>query len=289
MLILFLLVGCAEKGRDTVANGFFEATEIVISSQVSGVVTEFNIEEGGALKAGQYVGLVDTMDLHLQKLALSYKNQALGATKPNIGLLLKGSKEEIKHLQQELNRTKMLAKSDAITGQQIDAITSQLRIAEAKYEALLSTQGANIKSIDYQSDAGEASISQIDNSIFKSKITSPISGIVLQKFIETHEFVVPSQPLFIIADLSKMYLKAYISGEQLKDIQLNQKVRVFADLGNKESTKYDGKIVWISSKSEFTPKNIQTKDERANLVYAIKVAVVNDGKIKIGQYGEIAF
>lgn len=289
VLILCLFVGCIEQKSNSDANGFFEATEVVISSQVSGEIIDLNLEEGSSLPAGQYVGLIDTLDLHLNKLALTYQEQALSATKPNIELLLKASKEEIKHLRQEFSRMMALAKENAITSQQLDAITSQLRIAEAKYHALLSTQRASSKSLVSQSEAEMISISQIENLIQKSKLRSPISGTVLQKYIELHEFVTPGQPLFSIADLSKMYLKVYVSGDQLKDLQLGQRVKVFVDLGNKKMTEYEGKIVWISNKSEFTPKSIQTKDERANLVYAVKVVVANDGKIKIGQYGEISF
>lgn len=289
VLISWLLMGCIEQKSKSDANGFFEATEVVISSQVSGEIVDLNLEEGSSLQAEQYVGLVDTLDLHLKKLALTYKQDALNTTKPNIEVLLKVSKEEIKHLRHELSRMTALAKENAISSQQLDAITSQLKIAEAKYHALVSTQSARYKSIASQSEAEMISIYQIENLIQKSKLRSPISGTVLQKYIELHEFVIPGKPLFSIADLSKMYLKVYVSGDQLKDIQLNQRVKVFVDLGNTKKTEYEGNIVWISSKSEFTPKSIQTKDERANLVYAVKVVVLNDGKIKIGQYGEILF
>ena len=287
--ILFLLLGCGKENGDADANGFFEATEILVSSPVSGEIVDLNLEEGCTLQAGQYIGLIDTLDLHLQKRALIYKEQALRVTKPNLETLLKSSAEEIRHLRQELKRVEALVNENASTSQQLDATTSQLKVAEAKFNALRSTQGASAKSIDFQLEAGLVNISQIENLILKSKITSPISGIVLQKYIEKHEFVVPSQPLFVIADLSKMYLKAYISGDQLKDIQLNQRVKVFADYGDTNRREYEGNVIWISNKSEFTPKNIQTKDERAHLVYAVKIAVINDGKIKIGQYGEIAF
>jgi HlyD family secretion protein len=285
--VLFLLSGCGKKKGNYDASGSFEATEVLVSSQVAGQVMTLNIEEGQSLKANEEIGYVDTVQLYLKRKQLLAGMKAVDSRSYNISLQIASLKQQIEKQQTELERFRNLLKSNAATQKQVDDIQSSIDVLQRQLAAQTeSLQSAN-KSISAESMGIQAQVEQIDDMIRKSIISSPINGIVLEKYVEAGEIVGQGKALFKIADLDRIFLRAYITADQLNQLKLNREVSVFADFGKKEMKQYTGTIIWISDKAEFTPRTILTKDERANLVYAIKIAVKNDGYLKIGMYGEM--
>lgn len=287
VITLLLLTACNSNKLKYDAAGTFEATEILISGEASGVIRRFDVEEGQVIEAGKLVGVIDTTQLYLQKLQLLGNQRALRVSRPDVTKQITATREEIARLQTEKRRIENLIKGDAATGQQLDEITAQLRVAEGKLAAQMNSLQSSIGSLDEQSSTVDIQIAQIEDKLSKCRIVNPISGTVLKKYAEAHEVASPARPLYRIADLKTMYLRAYVSSDQLSKACLGQDVRVYSDYGDKERREYEGRIVWISDRAEFTPKTIQTKNERANLVYAVKIAVPNDGFLKIGMYGEV--
>ncbi|MDR2622716.1 MAG: HlyD family efflux transporter periplasmic adaptor subunit [Dysgonamonadaceae bacterium] len=287
LAVLFLLSNCGKKKGNYDASGTFEATEILVSSQVAGQVMTFGIEEGQSLKAGEPVGLVDTVQLYLKKKQLLAGMKAVDSRSYNISLQIASLKQQIEKQQTELARFGNLLKFNAATQKQVDDIQSSIDVLQRQLAAQTESLQNNNKSVSAESLSIQAQVEQIDDMIRKSIISSPIDGIVLEKYVEKGEIVGQGKALFKIADLDRIFLRAYITADQLNRLKLNQEVSVFADFGKKEMKSYPGTITWISGKAEFTPRTILTKDERANLVYAVKVAVKNDGYLKIGMYGEL--
>lgn len=283
-----VLVGCNEE-KSFDASGAFEADETIISAGAAGVIKEFNIEEGQLLEAGEQIGYVDSVQLYLKKKQLEAQIVALTGRKPNISLQLAALEEQLTTAEHEQTRMSNLVKADAATSKQLDDATAQVHVIKAQIQAQKST--LNISSQGISNDAGpmEVQIAQLNDQLEKSKIINPAAGTVLTKYAEQNEMTAPSKPLYKIADLSNIILRVYISGNQLSQVKLGQKVTVHTDNAEGGFDQTEGTISWINDKAEFTPKTIQTKDERANMVYAIKVEVPNDGKFKIGMYGEINF
>lgn len=281
------LSSCGNKRGDYDASGTFEATEVIVSSEANGKIMQFNIEEGQLLKAGEEVGCIDTLQLYLKKMQLLASGKAIASKSTDINKQIAATKEQIGKAEYERKRTENLLKENAATQKQIDDIDSQIAVLKKQLEAQISTLQRGNASITEESSAYEIQVAQLDDQLRKCHITSPICGTVLAKYAEAGELATQGKPLFKVADVQHLFLRAYITADQLSQLKLGDKVKVFSDLGKDDRREYEGTITWISDKSEFTPKTIQTRDERANLVYATKIAVKNDGYIKIGMYGEI--
>ena len=284
--ILMLTASC---GKQTTfdAQGTFEATEIVVSSEATGKILHFEAEEGTLVEAGQQVGAMDSLQLHLQRKQLIAQQSALLNSRPDIKKQMSSLREQIAKQKSELQRVENMLRDGAATQKQHDDINAHIRVLEGQLEATLSTLGKNTASINDNSASLEAQIAALDDRIAKCHIIAPTNGTVLVKYAEAGELATVGKPLMKIANLEKIYLRAYFTSDQLANIRLGDTVKVIADFGGDEQHEYEGRITWISSESEFTPKNIQTKDSRANLVYAVKIAVKNDGRLKIGLAGEV--
>ena len=286
-----LLSACSGSDGDYDASGSFEATEIIVSSESSGKIESLTLIEGQQLEKGEQVGLIDTTQLYLQKLNLIANADGVRIQQPDIAAQTASIKEQIGKLQHEKQRTANLIKANAATQKQLDDINSQIEVLQKQLSATESTLSKSSKNIEAQNVGMQILIEQIEDRLKKSVIKSPIRGTVLNKYAEEGELAGMGSPLFKVANIENMTLRVYVTNDQLKDVKLNDKVQVYVDQGDERGNKkaYEGVVTWISDKSEFTPKTIQTKNERANLVYAMKVTVRNDGYLKIGMYGEVQF
>ena len=285
--ILLLANSCNTKEVKWDATGSFEATEVIVSSQSNGIIEQFKVQEGDKLTAKEVVGYVDTTQLYLKKLQLLSSQKGTLNRKSDISKQIAATEQQIKWQKEELQRFQTLFTKNAATQKQLDDIQNQIYILQKQLEAQRSTLSNSNQSINAESSAIEIQVAQIEDQIKKSYITSPINGNVLNKYAEEGEFTAAGKPLFTVADIKNLFIRAYFTGDLLTLIKLGQEVKVYSDFGKEEQKEYSGKIVWISDKSQFTPKNIQTRDERANMVYAVKIAVKNDGYLKIGMYGEV--
>ena len=312
-----LLIACGNKEKEYDATGTFEATEVTVSAKATGELRLFNVAEGAQVENGSIVGRIDAFQLQLKKEQLETTRGQLSANKRQLASTRDANKnrqldlekqvssirQQIANAQRERQRFTELVNDGAVPRKQLDDINYQIKVLEKQLEATsdqirsnnasLKDQsagiGAQMDGIDAQAAGLEAQIRQIDDQIANTEITAPLTGIVLEKYAELGEFVTTGKPLFKMADTQNMFLRAYVTTAQLQHIKVGQTVKVFADYGDGQKKIYDGTITWISSRSEFTPKTILTDDERADLVYAMKVAVKNDGYVKIGMYGEVKF
>lgn len=284
-----ILFSCSNGNGDFDATGTFESEEIIVSSEAMGKIVKFEVEEGMNLKQDQVVGLVDTTQLHLKKKQLEWTIKSVLSKLPDIPTQLAAIQEQIATAEREKIRIENLVSSDAATTKQLDDINSQLDVLNKQYDATKSSLTITKQGLQSETLPLIAQVEQIQDQINKSIIKNPVDGTVLTRYAKQDEITSNGKALYKIADLSEMILRAYINGDQLGQIKLGQKVKVYVDKGNGEQKELEGEIYWVSSKAEFTPKTIQTKDERANLVYSIKVRVENDGYLKIGMYGEVKF
>jgi len=284
-----LLTACNQNDAAYDASGTFEANETIISAQASGTLMTFNVEEGQQIDVNQSVGYVDTIQLHLTRKQLYAQREAVLSKKPDISIQLAALEQELKAAEVDRKRTANLLKADAATPKEMDDIEAKIDIIKGNIRVLKNSLQNNTKSLTVEATPLVAQIEQIDDQIEKSKIINPVKGTVLTVYAEQYEQVSGGQALYKIADISTLTLRAYITGDQLPNVKLDQEVTVLTDDGEGGYTETRGIIYWISDKAEFTPKSIQTKDERANKVYAIKVRVENDGAYKIGMYGEVQF
>lgn len=281
-----LVVSCGNE-TEFDAQGTFEATEIVVSAEAVGKILNFEVEEGVEVIAGKMIGEIDGVQLHLQRKQLVAQQLALLNSRPDVKKQVASLKEQISKQKSELLRVENMLRDGAATQKQRDDIDAHIRVLEGQLEAALSTLVKNAASLDNSSSAMEAQIAALDDRIAKCSIASPINGTVLVKYAEAGEFATVGKPLMKVADMEKIYLRAYFTSDQLADIHLGDTVTVVADFGGDKRYDYEGRVSWIASECEFTPKTIQTKDSRANLVYAVKIAVKNDGRLKIGLAGEV--
>ena len=284
--VSLLAIACSKEAEFD-AQGTFEATEVVVSSEATGRILNFDIEEGMTIVAKQAVGTIDSLQLHLQRKQLLAQQSALLTSRPDVKKQVASLREQIVKQKSELRRVENMLSDGAATQKQKDDIEAQIKILEGQLEATLSTLSKNTSTINDNSVALEAQIAALDDRISKCRILSPVGGTVLVKYAEAGELASVGKPLMKIADLQNIYLRAYFTSDQLANIKLGDEVKVVADFGGEERYDYTGRVAWISSESEFTPKTIQTKDSRANLVYAVKIAVENDGRLKIGLAGEV--
>lgn len=287
--LLALFSACGSGAPKYDATGTFETTEVLVSAEASGRLLYFDIEEGMLLKAGEEVGVVDTVQLYLKKLQLEASIKSVEEQRPDILKQVAATKEQISAAQRERNRVANLLKVGAANQKQLDDAEDQLEVLRKQLVAQNSTLSNSHQSLTWQSSSVGIQVAQVEDQLKKCHITSPITGTVLAKYAEAGELTAMGTPLFKVADTEQMYLRAYITSEQLSQVKLGQKVTVFSDYGTDEHKQYPGVVTWISDTSEFTPKIILTKNERANLVYAVKIAVHNDGLLKIGMYGGVEF
>jgi HlyD family secretion protein len=289
IISMIALVSCSNKKNNFDASGTFEAEETIISSEAAGTIKQFDIEEGQVLKAGQQIGFIDSTQLFLKKKQLQAQITAILSKRPDVGAQVASLEEQLASAEKEQKRVSNLVKADAATTKQLDDVTSQIAVIKKQIGAQRSALGISTAGISNDAIPMQVQVEQTNDQLAKCKIVNPVNGTVLAKYAEANEMTSPGKPLYKIADLSSIFLRAYVTGNQLPDLKLNQQVKVLTDDGKGNYKETAGTITWINNKAEFTPKTIQTKDERANMVYAIKVKVINDGTFKIGMYGELKF
>lgn len=284
-----VLTACSSGEKDYDASGVFETTEVIVSAKATGEILSLNVEEGQNVKCNEMLGLIDTLQLSLHDQQLAANQSAADSKRLDANRQVASIRQQISNLQKEKKRFSDLLAANAATQKQVDDIGYQIEVLQRQLAATKEQIGSNNQSAGNQSMGIKAQRAQTEDQIRKAHITSPITGTVLTKYAEQGEYATPGRALFKVGDISRMRLRAYITAPQLTTLKVGQKVKVFADMGETESKAYEGTVEWISDKAEFTPKTIQTRDERANLVYAIKVAVKNDGMIKRGMYGDVKF
>ncbi|HNW69680.1 MAG TPA: HlyD family efflux transporter periplasmic adaptor subunit [Bacteroidales bacterium] len=285
IISMALLTACSGKKDKADAYGNFEADEIIISSEVSGRIMQLNLEEGQELKEGALVGIIDTTDYQLKKEQLTAQKNAISSRSGNIASQIEVQQQQKNNLLVDKARIEKLYKDGAATKKQLDDINGSISLVDKQIQSIKTQNG----SVADEILAVIKQIDQVSQNIRKCHLVCPVSGTVLGKYIEANELVVPGKTLYKIADLENIFLRAYVSESQLANVKTGQKVQVLIDKGNETMATYEGTVTWISSAAEFTPKIIQTKEERVNLVYAIKIKVKNDGAIKIGMPGEVRF
>lgn len=283
---LLMAASCQSK-PDYDATGIFEATTVTVSAETPGKILHMDFMEGDSLRKGEEAALIDTVLLTLQGKQTESLKVAAEATSPDIAAQLHALRAQIAHQKSEVARFARLLADGATTQKTYDDNLAQLRILEGQLQATQSTLDKNKSSIADNASSIAYQGENIAQQIARAHILSPITGTVLTKYAEAGEYATPGKPLFKIADLNGIYLRSYFTASQLANVRIGQKVTVIADFGGDEQFEYPGTVTWIAAESEFTPKSIQTKDSRANLVYSVKVAVKNDGRLKIGQYGEV--
>lgn len=286
---MLILVSCKNGNGDYDAYGIFETTEVIVSAQGTGTLLRFNVTEGQSIDPSVILGHIDTTQLHLKKVQLQANISGLKTRRTNIPVQIASLKEQVAAQKRERERFENLVKQNAANQKQLDDVNTQLAVLEKQLAAQMETFTSSNSNLTEENTAIEVQIAQIEDQIKNSVITSPIRGTILSKYAEQGEYAMPGKALFKVADIGTMYLRAYISAAQLTGIKVGQAVKVYSDMGEYDRRQYPGTVTRIADKAEFTPKTIQTRDERANLVYAVKIEVKNDGYIKKGMYGEVKF
>ena len=289
LLFFILLFSCKSKDNNYDASGYFEAVETIVSAQANGQILSLNVDEGQELAAGQQVGQIDSTQIYLTLQQVQSQRGAVLSRKPDIGSQTAVLKEQITTAKRELARVERLAAGNAATQKQMDDARSAVAVLQKQLDAQQTSLSNASSSVSKEGSPLEVQMSLLKDQLNKTHIINPVNGTVLVKYVEQNEMASMGKPLYKIADLSEIILRAYITNAQLANLKLGQKVTVLVDKGKDKNAEYQGNIEWISSKAEFTPKTIQTKDERSNEVYAIKIRVKNDGFLKIGMYGDVKF
>jgi len=289
LLFFILLFSCKSKDNNYDASGYFEAVETIVSAHANGQILSLNVDEGQELAAGQQVGQIDSTQIYLTLQQVQSQRGAVLSRKPDIGSQTAVLKEQITTAKRELARVERLAAGNAATQKQMDDARSAVAVLQKQLDAQQTSLSNASSSVSKEGSPLEVQMSLLKDQLNKTHIINPVNGTVLVKYVEQNEMASMGKPLYKIADLSEIILRAYITNTQLANLKLGQKVTVLVDKGKDKNAEYQGNIEWISSKAEFTPKTIQTKDERSNEVYAIKIRVKNDGFLKIGMYGDVKF
>lgn len=284
-----MLGACGEKEKEYDATGTFEATETTVYAEQNGTLLSFNVNEGAPVVQGQEVGLVDTTQIWLKIRQLGATKQVYQSQKPDMQKQIAATRQQLIKAQQEQRRYQELVADGAAPRKMLDDAKSQVLVLQRQLDAQVSSLNTQLSTLNSQQAATDVQVSQLHDQLSKCHVTVPVSGTVIEKYVEQGEFVAIGKPLLKVADTENMFIRAYVTSAQLQMIRVGMKVKVFADYGNGQKKEYDGTVSWISSRSEFTPKTIVTDDERADLVYAMKVAIKNDGFAKIGMYGEVKF
>ena len=289
ILLAICLAACGSKEKEYDATGTFEATEVTVSAEQSGVLLRFALDEGDNIEAGSEVGLIDTTQIWLKLRQADATKTVYQSQKPDLEKQIAATRQQLENAQAEKKRYQELVNDGAAPSKMLDDATNQVKVLQRQLDALVSTLNTQLSTLNSQLSTVDVQKNQLWDQLRKCHIVAPISGTVLEKYVEQGEFAVTGKPLFKMGDTHNMYMRAYVTTAQLEHVKVGQKVKVFADFGNEQRKEYAGTVSWISSRSEFTPKTILTDDERADLVYAVKIAVKNDGAIKIGMYGEVKF
>ena len=282
-----MMAACGGNEKAYDATGTFEATETTVYAEQSGALLTFSVNEGDHTEAGKEVGLIDTTQTWLKIQQLDATKEVYQSQKPDMERQIAATRQQLSKAQQDEQRYRELVADGAAPSKMLDDASSQVKVLQKQLDAQISSLSTSTRSLDKQTVAANVQIEQLRDMLRKCHIVAPTKGTVLEKYVERGEFVVIGKPLFKIADTEQMFMRAYVTSAQLQNIRIGQHVKVFADYGDGQKKAYDGTVSWISSRSEFTPKTILTDDERADLVYAVKVAVKNDGYVKIGMYGEV--
>lgn len=302
-LPILFCISCNKKEKDFDATGIFEATEITVSAQASGEVQQLDITEGQSLDSGTRVGQIDVYQLVQKQNELEAAKQQIYANKAatdsrqlDLNKQLASLQQQISHAQRERQRFARLVQDGAVARKLLDDINDQISLLQRQLEATRDQFRSSNASLADQSRGFQAQMKgveaqqqQLERQIQNATIVAPKSGVMLEQLVKAGEFVGVGKPLFKLAQMDYLYLRAYVTSAQLKSVMLGQKAKVYADYGGGQQQEYVGKVAWISSRSEFTPKTIVTDDERADLVYAVKILIKNDGRVKIGMYGEVKF
>ena len=285
--IVLLLTACGKKEKEYDATGTFEATETTVSAEQSGTLLSFSLNEGDEVEEGREVGLIDTTQIWLKIQQTRATKAVYNSQKPDMEKQIAATRQQLAKAQTEQRRYQELVNDGAAPRKMLDDAVSQVQVLQRQLAAQISALSTSTDALNKQMAATDVQVNQLRDQLQKCHIYTPVAGTVLEKYVERGEFVATGKPLFKVADTRQMYLRAYVTSAQLQHIKVGQSVKVFADYGNGQRKAYDGRVSWISSRSEFTPKTILTDDERADLVYAVKIAVKSDGYIKIGMYGEV--
>ena len=288
-LAALLLTSCGGETKNYDATGVFEATEVTVSAEQNGKLMEFSVNEGDRIADGSQVGLIDTTQLSLQLRQIGATKQVYAAQRPDRAKQVAATREQLAKARKEYARASRLVTDGAAGTKTLDDARSQVQVLERQLEAQLSAINTSTNSLNAQMGTADTQRLIVADQLRKCRICSPISGTVLVKYAEQGEFATAGRPLFKVANMDCVYLRAYVTSQQLGSVRLGQAAKVYADYGNNERKEYAGRVTWISQEAEFTPKTVLTDDERADLVYAVKVAVKNDGYVKTGMYGEVKF
>lgn len=286
-IVAFVLIACRNSENKYDATGTFEATETTVYAEQSGQLLHFDVTEGAELVAGNEVGVIDTVPIALRIRQLGAAKEVYASQKPDMRKQVAATKQQLEKARLEQRRYTELVHDGAAPRKTLDDAVSSVNVLERQLEAQISTLQTTDKSLDRQMHATDTQVSELADQLRKCHISSPITGCVLEKYVEDGEFVTIGKPLFKVADTRQIFLRAYVTSDQLRNVKIGQHVKVMSDYGKGQTKAYDGIVTWISSQSEFTPKTILTNDERADLVYAVKISVRNDGYLKIGMYGEV--
>ena len=289
LIFIIFMAGCSKENNISHASGVFETEDVIVSALASGEITKFDVEEGLVLEKDMVVGNIDNKQLQLKKLQLQNAIYSAEAKLINIDTQLAPIDEEINRYKKEVTRFTNLVKSNAANQKQLDDVKAAYTAALKKRSATLDTMQQNNKAVENEINGLKIQIAQIEDNIQKSYIKAPINGVILTKYANAFEFAQTGKPLFKMADVSILILRAYVTADILTQVKLGDSAEIMADFGKDSMKKYTGKIIWISDKAEFTPKTIPTRDERSNLVYAVKIQVKNDGYLRKGMYGEVIF
>lgn len=284
-----MLGACGNKEKEFDATGTFEATEITVSAEQSGALMAFTVNEGDNITQGKEIGHIDTTQIWLKIQQASATKEVYQSQKPDLEKQIAATRQQLAKAQTEQRRYQELVADGAAPGKLLDDATSQVQVLQRQLDAQISSLSTNTRALDKQMAATDIQASQLYDQLKKCHVTAPISGNILEKYAEQGEFVAVGKPLLKVADTEHMFIRAYVTSAQLQTVKVGQKAKVLADYGDGQKKEYEGTVSWISSRSEFTPKTILTDDERADLVYAVKVAIKNDGLAKIGMYGEVKF
>lgn len=289
LIFILFIAGCNKENNVSHASGVFESEDVIVSALAVGEITKFDVEEGLVLQKDTVVGNIDNKQLQLKKLQLQNAIYSAEVKLINIDTQLAPIDEEITKYKKEVNRFTNLVKSNAANQKQLDDVKAAYIAAQKKRSATLDTMQQNNKAVENEINGLKIQIAQIEDNIQKSYIKAPIDGVVLTKYANAYEFAQTGKPLFKMADVSTLILRAYVTADILTQVKLGDTAEIMADFGKESMKKYTGNIIWISDKAEFTPKTIPTRDERSNLVYAVKIQVKNDGYLRKGMYGEVIF
>lgn len=289
MTFCIALASCGNSEKANEASGTFEATETIVSAEANGKILKLNLNEGDELKNGQKVGVIDSTQLYLTKMQLKQNGKAILSGRPDSKVQIEALQKELESAVKDKKRIENLVKGAVASQKQLDDANYRIAILQSKIDALNSQLATTTNNLNEQSGTVGIQLAQVEDQIKKCNIVNPVSGTVLTKYANEYEMATVGKPIYKIADLSILKLRAYITASQFAKIKIGDAVKVNVDTENGASKGYSGTVEWINSKAEFTPKTIQTKDERANLVYAVKIRVKNDGALKIGMYGDVVF